>query len=174
MRRHRCGKRSDTMQVILVQKVENLGEEGDVLIVKAGYARNYLLPRKLAFEATKGSLAQIDILKRKRKRREEKELDALRHLQKKIDGLHLDFTKKVGEKGKLYGSVTSKEIAEKIAEILTIDIDRKYIDLPESIKDAGETEVKLHFGKGIYANVIVNVIPTESTPADDSKEVKRS
>ena len=93
------------MQLILLQKVENLGDEGDVIEVKEGYARNYLLPKKLAIKATKGSLTQIDILKRKKKQREEKELDAIRQLQKKVDGLRLEFNRKAGEKGKLYGSV---------------------------------------------------------------------
>ncbi|NLJ38345.1 MAG: 50S ribosomal protein L9, partial [Candidatus Atribacteria bacterium] len=79
------------MKLILLQKVENLGDEGDIIEVKEGYARNYLLPKKLAIEATKGSLTQIDILKRKKKQREEKELDAIRQLQKKVDGIRLEF-----------------------------------------------------------------------------------
>jgi large subunit ribosomal protein L9 len=162
------------MQVILLKKVGNLGEEGDILEVKAGYARNYLLPRKFAVEATKGNLTQIDILKRKRKQREEKELNALQQLQVKIDGLYLNFTKKVGEKGKLYGSVTSKEIADKITEMLNFELDRKYIDLPEPIKVAGETEVKLHFGKEIYATVKVNVLTEEISQPEAPKEVKES
>ncbi|NLJ48901.1 MAG: 50S ribosomal protein L9 [Candidatus Atribacteria bacterium] len=162
------------MKLILLQKVDNLGDEGDVIEVKEGYARNYLLPKKLAFEATKGSLTQIDILKRKRKQREEKELDALRQLQKKVDGMRLEFVRKAGDKGKLYGSVTSKEIAEKIGEILQLELDRKFIDLPEPIKDVGKTEVKLHFGKGIYGSVQVQIIPEESVRPDDSKEVKES
>ena len=162
------------MQLILLQKVENLGDEGDVIEVKEGYARNYLLPKKLAIKATKGSLTQIDVLKRKRKQREEKELDAIRQLQKKVDGLHLEFIRKAGEKGKLYGSVTSKEIADKIGEELQLELDRKFIDLPEPMKDIGETEVKLHFGKGIYGSVQVQIVPEESVQPDDAKEVKES
>jgi len=162
------------MQLILLQKVENLGDEGDVIEVKEGYARNYLLPKKLAIKATKGSLTQIDILKRKKKQREEKELDAIRQLQKKVDGLRLEFNRKAGEKGKLYGSVTSKDIVDKIGELLQIELERKYIDLPEPIKDIGETEVKLHFGKGIYGSIQVKIIPEESAQLDESKEVKES
>mgnify|MGYP002681855644 FL=1 len=162
------------MQLILLQKVENLGDEGDVIEVKEGYARNYLLPKKLAIKATKGSLTQIDILKRKKKQREEKELDAIRQLQKKVDGLRLEFNRKAGEKGKLYGSVTSKDIVDKIGELLPIELERKYIDLPEPIKDIGETEVKLHFGKGIYGSIKVKIIPEESAQLDESKEVKES
>ena len=162
------------MQLILLRKVENLGDEGDVIEVKSGYARNYLLPKKMAIEVTKGSLTQIDILKRKKKRREEKELDAILQLQEKVNGLHLEFIRKAGEKGKLYGSVTSKDIVDKIGELLPIELERKYIDLPEPIKDIGETEVKLHFGKGIYGSIKVKIIPEESAQLDESKEVKES
>ena len=162
------------MKLILLQKVENLGDEGDIIEVKEGYARNYLLPKNLAIEATKGSLTQIDILKRKRKQREEKELDAIRQLQKKVDGIRLEFVRKAGDKGKLYGSVTSKDISDKIGELLPIELERKYIDLPEPIKDIGETEVKLHFGKGIYGSIHVKIIPEESAQFDESKEVKES
>ncbi|WP_369019099.1 50S ribosomal protein L9 [Thermatribacter velox] len=149
------------MRVILLQRVENLGREGDVVEVKPGYARNFLLPRKLAIEATPANMAQVEHLKKKRALREAKEMEEIQALQSRIDGLVLEFVRKAGEKGKLYGSVTSSEIAKKISEILGVDFDRKFIALEEPIKEVGEQEVKIHLGKGNYAQVKVKVIPEE-------------
>ncbi len=145
------------MKVILLQEVENLGKEGDVVEVKSGYARNYLLPRKLAIEANKGSISQIEALKKKRAIREAKELEEAKVLQGKIDGLVLEFSKKAGKTEKLYGSVTSREIAEKISQTIGIDVDRKYLDLGEPLKEIGEYPVKVNLGRGIYATVKVKV-----------------
>ncbi len=89
------------MKVILLQEVENLGKEGDMVEVKNGYARNYLLPRKLAIEASKGNITQIEALKKKRAIREAKELEEAKILQERIDGLVLEFEKKAGKTGKL-------------------------------------------------------------------------
>lgn len=145
------------MKVILLQEVENLGKEGDVVEVKKGYARNYLLPRKLAIEANRGTVTQIEALKKKRSIREAKELEEIRELQKKIDGLVLEFSKKAGKTGKLYGSVTSREIAEKISQVVGTDLDRKYLELEEALKEIGEYPVKVNLGKGIYATVQVKI-----------------
>lgn len=145
------------MKVILLQEVENLGKEGDVVEVKKGYARNYLLPRKLAIEANRGNVTQIEALKKKRAIREAKELEEIRELQEKIDGLVLEFSKKAGKTGKLYGSVTSREIAEKISQVVGTDLDRKYLELEEALKEIGEYPVKVNLGKGIYATVQVKI-----------------
>jgi len=145
------------MKVILLQEVENLGREGDVVEVKSGYARNYLLPRKLAVEANKGNITQIEALKKKRAIREAKELEEAKILQGKIEGLVLEFKKKAGKTGKLYGSVTSREIAEEISRIAGINLDRKYLELEESLKEIGEYPVKVNLGKGVYATVQVKV-----------------
>jgi large subunit ribosomal protein L9 len=136
------------MKVILLQELENLGREGDLVEGKSGYARNYLLPRKLAVEANKGNMSQIEALKKKRAIREAKELEEAKVLQGKIDGLILEFSKKAGKTGKLYGSVTSREIAEKISQTIGVDVDRKYLELGESLKEIGEYPVKVNLVKG--------------------------
>ena len=158
------------MKVILLQEVENLGKEGDMVEVKNGYARNYLLPRKLAIEASKGNITQIEALKKKRAIREAKELEEAKILQERIDGLVLEFEKKAGKTGKLYGSVTSREIAEKISQVVGINLDRKYLELGEALKEIGEYPVKVNLGKGIYATVQVKVQGEEVEEEEEAEE----
>jgi large subunit ribosomal protein L9 len=150
------------MQVILIQEVKNLGKEGDVVEVKEGYARNYLLPRKMAIEATPGNLSQIEKLRKKRVLREAKELEEMKFLQSKVEGLALEFTKKAGETGKLYGSLTAREIAEGISRAVGFEFDKKYLELSEPIKELGKHHVRVNFGKGIHATITVNVLPEDS------------
>ena len=150
------------MQIILIQEVKNLGKEGDVVEVKEGYARNYLLPRKMAIEATPGNLSQIEKLRQKRALREAKELEEMKFLQSKVEGLALEFTKKAGETGKLYGSLTAREIAEGISRAVGFEFDKKYLELSEPIKELGKHHVRVNFGKGIHATITVNVLPEDS------------
>jgi large subunit ribosomal protein L9 len=150
------------MQIILIQEVKNLGKEGDVVEVKEGYARNYLLPRKMAIEATPGNLSQIEKLRKKRVLREAKELEEMKFLQSKVEGLALEFTKKAGETGKLYGSLTAREIAEGISRAVGFEFDKKYLELSEPIKELGKHHVRVNFGKGIHATITVNVLPEDS------------
>lgn len=149
------------MKVILLKDVESLGKEGDVVEVRRGYARNYLFPRKLAVEATPANLSQLEAIRRKKVKMEEKELAEAETLKKRLDGLVLEFFKKAGETGKLYGSLTSKEIADRISQELQREFDKKYIDLEEPIKDLGEHSVKVHLGRGVTATLVVKVLPEE-------------
>lgn len=149
------------MKVILTQEIKNLGKEGDVVEVKEGYARNYLIPKKMAVEATPGNLSQIEKLRKKRALREAKELEEIKFLQGKIEGLVLKFFKKAGETGKLYGSVTSREIAEAISKNIGLGFDKKYLLLPEPLKELGKHEIQVDFGKGVHAQVVVDILPEE-------------
>ncbi|MGQ9621996.1 MAG: 50S ribosomal protein L9 [Candidatus Caldatribacteriaceae bacterium] len=158
------------MKVILLKDVENLGKEGDVVEVRRGYARNFLFPKKLAVEATSGNISQIEALRRRRAMREQKELEEARALNTRLDNLVLEFSKKAGETGKLYGSLTSKEIAERISKELGREFDRKYIELEEPIKDVGEHKVKVNLGRGVVATIVVKILPEEAK----EKEVKES
>ncbi len=159
------------MKIILLKEVKNLGKEGDVVEVKEGYARNYLVPNKLAIEATPGNLSQVESLRKKRALREMRELEATQFLQSKIQGMVLEFVKKAGATGKLYGSLTTKEIAEAISRNLGSEFDKKYIELPEPIKEIGKHEVKINFGRDIYGTVTVQILPEE---APEREEVKGS
>lgn len=158
------------MRVILIQEVKNLGKEGDIVEVKEGYARNYLIPKKMAIEATPGNLSQIEKLRKKRAMREAKELEEAKALQSKIEGMVLTFSKKAGETGKLYGSVTAREIAEAISATLGFEFDRKYLELPEPLKDLGKHNVKVNLGKGISAIIMVDILPEEATEKQGVKE----
>lgn len=149
------------MKVILLRDVENLGKEGDVVEVRRGYARNYLFPRKLAIEATSANLSQLEALRRKRSRIEEKERTEAEALKKRLDGLVLEFFKKAGETGKLYGSLTSKEIADRVSQELHRELDKRCIDLEEPIKELGEHKVTVNLGHGVVATLLVKVLPEE-------------
>ncbi|NSW76786.1 MAG: 50S ribosomal protein L9 [Candidatus Atribacteria bacterium] len=158
------------MRVILIQEVKNLGKEGDIVEVKEGYARNYLIPKKMAIEATPGNLSQIEKLRKKRAMREAKELEEAKALQGKIEGMVLTFSKKAGETGKLYGSVTAREIAEAISATVGFEFDRKYLELPEPLKDLGKHNVRVNLGKGISATITVDILPEETAEKQGVKE----
>ena len=133
------------MEIILRQAIENLGNPGDVVTVKNGYARNYLLPRGFAFEATPGNLKRIQAEKSRLEAAENDRRAAAEGLAKKLEEVQLTFSARVGEEGKLFGSVTSSDIAEQLAA-QGFHIERRLIDLHESIKALGvyRVPIKLH------------------------------
>ncbi len=133
------------MKVILRQDYEALGHIGDVVEVKDGYARNYLLPRNIAYQATEGSLRALEEEKRQYERRQEKEKKSASNLGVMLSSASVTLKMKVGEEDKLFGSVTSQMIAEQL-EAQGITIDKRSIELDEPIKTLGmyEVPVKLH------------------------------
>lgn len=162
------------MQIILVKEVDNLGKEGDIVTVRPGYARNYLLPGKWAIEASKGNLNQVEHLKKKRMVREQKELEMLQSIIYRVEGESFEVIKKAGEKGKLYGSVTTREIAELVSLKLGTPFDRKYIELTEPIKETGSWEVKLKLGKSQETIITLSVkTPEEKAEEDEKKSVEK-
>jgi large subunit ribosomal protein L9 len=133
------------MKVILRQDYEALGHIGDVVEVKDGYARNYLLPRNIAYQATEGSLRALEEEKRQYDRRQEKEKKSASTLGEMLSSASVTLKMKVGEEDKLFGSVTSQMIAEQL-EAQGITLDKRSIELDEPIKALGmyEVPVKLH------------------------------
>ena len=133
------------MEIILRQAVESLGHPGDVVTVKNGYARNFLLPRGYAFEATPGNLKRIAAERSRLEAAENERRDGASELAKKLEEVQLTFSARVGEEGKLFGSVTSADIAEQLAA-QGFTIERRLIDLHEPIKALGvyRVPVKLH------------------------------
>lgn len=133
------------MEIILRQAVENLGHPGDVVTVKNGYARNFLLPRGFAFEATPGNLKRIAAERSRLEAAENERREGASDLAKKLEEVQLTFSARVGEEGKLFGSVTSTDIAEQLAA-QGFNIERRLIDLHEPIKALGvyRVPVKLH------------------------------
>ncbi len=133
------------MKVILRQDIDNLGRLGDVVNVKDGYARNYLIPREFAYVATEKTVKTIEIEKKKYIKRLEKEKEIAEEFAQKLTDLQISIAMKVSEEGKLYGSVTSQMIAQEL-ELRGFNIDKKNIIIEEPIKTLGvfDVNVKLH------------------------------
>jgi len=144
-----CAKNFQTVpstEIILTENVPGLGAEADLVKVRRGYARNYLLPSGKAYEVTPASLRELDNLKKKRAEREARELNEAEELTRRIGKLRVTFTLATGETGKAFGSVTAQDIATRLKNELGQEIDRHKIVLERPIKDTGEHEVtiKLH------------------------------
>lgn len=145
------------MKIILKESIYNLGELGDIVTVAGGYARNYLIPRGMAMEATKGNLNQFEAEK-------EALMKKLAHLKSeaekvaaKLGEVTLEYTRKSSAEQKLFGSVTSQELADGLKE-KDFDIEKRAILLPSPIKTVGETKVKVKLDQGVLAEITVNVI----------------
>ena len=151
-----------TTEVILRTKIDNLGAEADVVKVKAGFARNFLIPQGKAFEATKDNLQHTEDLKKARAEREAKELTDAQAKAAKIKKLKPVFTLEIGQAGKAFGSVTSMDIHKKLEEA-GIEIDRKTIQLDSPIKASGETKVEIKLLPEVSANLFVKVQAPEGT-----------
>jgi len=143
--------------VLLQADVENLGTGGEVVKVRPGFARNYLLPRGLAVPATTGNLARVEDLKKAAAARKNQEIAAAQELAKKLEGSSVKIARSFGDEGKMYGSVTSKDIESAYAE-KGITVDRKLMDLPEPIRTLGLTEVKVRLYSDVTALLRVEVV----------------
>jgi large subunit ribosomal protein L9 len=146
------------MKVILTQDVEGRGRTGDVLDVAQGYAVNYLLPRSLAIQATKGELKQLENRRAKLEREENARLAAAEQLKEKLEAESVTIEANAGEEGKLYGSVTSANIAEAVSIQLELAIDKKDIELEEPIKELGEHKTVVRVYPGVDATLTVDVV----------------
>ena len=144
------------MEVILKEDVPKLGHRGEVVKVAEGYGRNYLLPKRLAIEATKGNRAVIEQMKVSSERRSAREKADAEGLSKQLEGATLSFTRKAGEQDHLFGSVTNVDIAEALAS-QGFTVDRRKIQLDEPIKNLGEFAVTIKLHRDITAQVKVVV-----------------
>ena len=145
------------MDVILRQAVENLGKPGDVVKVSNGYARNYLLPRGIAFEATGGNLKRIAQEKTRLEAAENERRTAAQSLAEKLEQVSLTFSARVGEEGKLFGSVTTADIAQQL-ESQGFHVEKRQIDLHEPIKALGVYRVPIRLHADVKPEVRVWVI----------------
>ena len=144
-------------QVLLREDIDNLGARGEIVRVKAGYARNYLLPRRLAVEATANNVRQIEGEKAALAKREAKERSTAELQASQLQKLTLKFERKVGEMGVLYGSVTSMDIAHALHE-LGYEIDRSKIALREPIKRFGNYNVPVRLHRDVTMELPINVL----------------
>jgi len=148
---------ASVITVVLQEDVEALGTSGDVVRVRPGYARNFLLPRGLAVPATAGNLARVDDLKRLAAQRAEKELAEAREGAQKLNNLSVKLERAVGEENKMYGSVTTRDI-EEAYRAAGVEIDRRKIQLAEPIKTLGLHEVPLKLHPEVTVQLTVEVI----------------
>lgn len=134
------------MEVILMEDVKSLGKKGDIVKVSDGYARNYILPKKLGVEATKQNLYDLQVRKEAEDRRQQEILAEARELAKKIEAITVNLKIKTGEGGKTFGSISTKEIAAGLSEQTGLELDKKKIQLSDPIKNVGSytVGVKLH------------------------------
>ncbi len=147
------------MKVILLQDIKGSGKKDDIINVSDGYARNFLFPKKLAVEATPGASKEIQ-----RKRAAEAAREAERRAQaeekaRQLKGKTINMSVKCGEKGRLYGSITTAEIAEQLEKQHGIAVDKKKIDLPDPIRTVGDVKVSVWLYSGITTEMTVHVEP---------------
>jgi large subunit ribosomal protein L9 len=150
-------------EVILTENVPGLGAEADVVKVRRGYARNYLLPRGKAYEVTPAALRQLDNLKKKRAEREARELNEAEELARRIGKLRVTFTLATGETGKAFGSVTTQDIVNRLKNEIGQEIDRHKIVLDGPIKDTGEHEVAIKLHHDVTAHFKFDVKSAEQS-----------
>ncbi len=134
------------MQIILTQDVKSLGKKGDLVNVSDGYARNFIMPRKLGLEATSKNLNDLKLQKAAEEKRQKEILDEAKALAKEIESITVSMYIKTGEGGKTFGSISSKEISSVLKDQHGLDIDKKKLQLPEPIKTIGihTVSIKLH------------------------------
>ena len=148
------------MKVILNENIETLGHIGDIVKVAPGYARNYLLPRGFALEATARNAKALEHAKRQMQYKKDKVLEQARQFAAKIEALVLTIPHQAGEEGKLFGSVTNMELAERL-KAQGVEVDRKKIALAEPIRQMGEFTVAIKVHPEVTANLKVNVTKAE-------------
>jgi len=160
-------------QVILTEPISGLGVEADVVKVKAGFARNFLIPRGKAFEVTPTALKQLNGLKAKRAEREARELNEAEELARRINKLRITLTLETGETGKAFGSITAKDIADRLkSELGGTEIERHRIELERPIKETGSHDIEIKLHHDVVAHLTLNVksssqTATEGAPAQE-------
>lgn len=130
------------MKVILKQDVKGLGKKDDIVEVNDGYARNFLIPKNLAVEASSTNVNTVKLKKQAEENKKQKELENAKKLAQRLSDITIVMKAKIGENGKLFGSITSKEIADKLKELHGIDIDKKMLVMPENIKSMGTYDIE--------------------------------
>lgn len=148
------------MEVILREHVDNLGRRGDVVKVADGYARNYLLPRKLALPVSEQNRKQIERERKVAEAREAEEKQAADAIATRLTAVELSFQRRVGENDTLYGSVTAADVAEAL-EAQGFDVEKRKVVLPEPLKQLGEFDVPVKIHREVTAHVKVHVVPLE-------------
>lgn len=146
------------MKVIMLKDVKTLGKKGSVVEVSEGYARNYLIKNKVAVEATSDNMNVLKSQQGALMKRKERDYDEAKKLAEVMKKITLKFTVKAGEGGRLFGSVTAKDIAEKLNTEHKIEVDKKKVILDDAIKTAGVTEVEVKLYEGVNTKIKVQIV----------------
>jgi large subunit ribosomal protein L9 len=148
------------MQIILQEDIEKLGHRGDIVTVKPGYARNFLLPRKLAIEASAGNMNALERIRTSLAKRTATELDAAQKQANLLNGISLSFTRKTGENDQMFGSVTTADISEALAA-QNFKVDKRQVQLKDPIKAIGEYPITIKVFRDVTAQITVHVAKEE-------------
>ena len=146
------------MKVILLENIKGVGKKDEIINASDGYARNFLLPRKMAVEANAENMTKLKGKKDSQNHKKELEKEEAQKIQKKLEGILLKIKVKAGENGKVFGGVTAKEISENLKAQYQIEVDKKKIDLKETIKTIGTQKVSIKLFEGIIGELRVDVL----------------
>jgi len=150
------------MEIILLDHIEKVGAKHDVVKVKDGYGRNYLIPRGLAIVANRTNMARLDGLKKQGSKKEAAIIAAFRETAAKLDGVVLKIVAKAGESGRLFGSVSAHHVAVALQEQLGIEVDKRIIDMPEEVKELGAYTATVKFHPEVRPEVAFEVVAVEA------------
>lgn len=159
-----------TVEVILKEKIDGLGAEADVVKVKRGFARNFLVPQGRAYEATKGNLRHVEKLKEIRAKREADELIEAENIAAKLKKLRLSIDLSIGQGGKAFGSITTQNIVDLIAEKSKLEIDRHQLVLENPIKTTGRFEIPVKVHPDVDASISLNVKAADEDGSADAAD----
>lgn len=158
------------MRVILLREVEKLGSPGDVVDVSGGYARNFLIPRKLAVPATEGNLRMLEEIKSQVRKKEERLRRTAERAMERLQSEPLVIVAKAGKSGRLFGSVTTEQIAQAINQSFGLEVSRKDVEIPSPIREVGEHGAVVRLYREIQAEITVRVITPEKAQEEASRE----
>ena len=147
------------MKVVLRDDVENIGRKGDLIEVTDGYARNFLVPRGLAMKATKGVVQQAEAMRRNREARDARDREAAQALADQLTGKRIELRARAGEGGRLFGSVTSADVADAVRAQTGVEVDRRKTQLAEPLKELGAVEVPVKLHADVEVTLTVDVVP---------------
>ena len=147
------------MKVVLRDDVENIGRKGDLIEVTDGFARNFLVPRGLAMKATKGVVQQAEAMRRNREARDARDREAAQALADQLTGKRIELRARAGEGGRLFGSVTSADVADAVRAQTGVELDRRKTQLAEPLKELGAVEVPVKLHSDVEVTLTVDVVP---------------
>ena len=162
------------MKIILTKDYEKLGYAGDIVNVKDGFAKNFLIPNNIALFATRGNINQMEIVKKSLVKKEVKNIEDAKQVVTLLTDLKLTFTVNSSPEGKLYGSITNKDIAEKILEERKVEIDKKKIELAEHIKEVGEYDVEVKLYKDVKTEIKIAVVSEDIIVEDKDQSTEEN